>query len=168
MKRRNGCRYAVSTMGDDTDLRMLAIILPGGYGVRRQLLHRASRAALPASAHSQSTCCRYGMATQYQENRTSLIEAEDWINSLNNTVSGAVSLARRHDEWPIPMGPSCIANAYIGQFTVQAVDFNILVISIAVLLTVRQSYILDQPPRWKVAIVCLIPWIPPMITGKRS
>lgn len=65
-------------------------------------------------------------------------------------------------------GAACIANAYIGQASVQAIDFNILVISIAVLLTVRQSKSMWQPPWWQTLIVCGIPWVPPMITGKRG
>ncbi|KAH9832729.1 G protein-coupled glucose receptor regulating Gpa2 [Teratosphaeria destructans] len=89
----------------------------------------------------------------------------DLINSGNNTISGAIALARRHKKYPLEPGPACDANAYIGQLTVQAVDFNILVIALAVLLTVKRSSIVERPPRWKVAIVCLIPWTPSLITA---
>ncbi|KAF2771612.1 hypothetical protein EJ03DRAFT_349237 [Teratosphaeria nubilosa] len=89
----------------------------------------------------------------------------DLINSGNNTISGVIALVRRHEAHPLEPGPGCDANAYIGQLTVQAVDFNILVISLAVLLTVKRVSIVERPPRWKVAIVCIIPWIPPLITA---
>ncbi|EME45134.1 hypothetical protein DOTSEDRAFT_127749 [Dothistroma septosporum NZE10] len=88
----------------------------------------------------------------------------DLINSANNTVSGAVALSRRHDAEALKQGPACIANGYIGQFSVQAIDFNILIISVAVLLTIRQSRIVTEPPWWQVILICAIPWIPPIIT----
>lgn len=48
----------------------------------------------------------------------------------------------------------------------QAIDFNILIISVAVLLTVRQSRIVIEPPWWQVIVICAIPWIPPIITSE--
>ncbi|CAK1368225.1 hypothetical protein CB0940_11098 [Cercospora beticola] len=90
----------------------------------------------------------------------------DWINSLNNSISGAVVLSRVHQPGPeLSIGPACTANGYIGQFSVQAIDFNILVISLSVLLTVRQPRFVIEPPWWQVACVCAIPWIPPIITA---
>lgn len=92
----------------------------------------------------------------------------DLINSANNTVSGAVALSRRNHAEPLEHGAACTANGYIGQFSVQAIDFNILIISVAVLLTVRQSRIVIEPPWWQVIVICAIPWIPPIITSKSS
>ncbi|KAF9773974.1 hypothetical protein IL306_008111 [Fusarium sp. DS 682] len=60
----------------------------------------------------------------------------------------------------------CVANAWVGQFSVQAIDFNILVISISVLLAVQRQQILDDSSRLMTAIVCLVPWIPGLITSK--
>jgi hypothetical protein len=85
---------------------------------------------------------------------------------LNNTISGAIAIFRRHDEAPLGPGPACVANAYIGQFSVQAIDFNILIISLTVLLTVRQPRFMMEPPWWQIVLVCALPWIPPLITGE--
>ncbi|KAK4505843.1 hypothetical protein PRZ48_003808 [Zasmidium cellare] len=89
----------------------------------------------------------------------------DWINALNNTISGAIALSRRNDEKQLTKGPACTANGYIGQFSVQAIDFNILIISFAVLLTVRQSSITMEPPWWAIVLICILPWIPSVITS---
>ncbi|KAM3414841.1 hypothetical protein BST61_g9985 [Cercospora zeina] len=90
----------------------------------------------------------------------------DWINSLNNSISGAYVLSRAHlHTSELVRGPGCYANGYIGQFSVQAIDFNVLVISISVLLTVRSPRFVMAPPWWQVAGVCAIPWIPPLITA---
>ncbi|KAF2212753.1 hypothetical protein CERZMDRAFT_97248 [Cercospora zeae-maydis SCOH1-5] len=90
----------------------------------------------------------------------------DWINSLNNSISGAYVLSRVSRPGPeLTRGPGCYANGYIGQFSVQAIDFNILVISLSVLLTVRSPRFVIEPPWWQVACVCALPWIPPIITA---
>ncbi|KAF7190537.1 hypothetical protein HII31_08251 [Pseudocercospora fuligena] len=91
--------------------------------------------------------------------------AADLINSANNTISGAFALSRRHEKQPIPPGPGCVANGYIGQFSVQAIDFSILVISLSVLLTIRQSKVMLKPSMRHVIAVCAIPWIPPLVTA---
>ena len=65
-------------------------------------------------------------------------------------------------------GPACTANAFIGQFTVQATDFNILLISIVVLLTVTNQYVYSRPSQSQIAMLCVAPWIPSVITGTRS
>ena len=65
-------------------------------------------------------------------------------------------------------GPACTANAFIGQFTVQATDFNILLISIVVLLTVTNQYVYSRPSQRQIAMLCVAPWIPSVITGTRS
>ncbi|EME83467.1 uncharacterized protein MYCFIDRAFT_164643 [Pseudocercospora fijiensis CIRAD86] len=87
------------------------------------------------------------------------------INSANNTISGAFALARRNEKQPIPPGPGCVANGYVGQFSVQAIDFSILVISLSVLLTIRQSSMMLKPSMRHVVAVCAIPWIPPLVTA---
>ncbi|CAK4033788.1 Hypothetical predicted protein [Lecanosticta acicola] len=94
-----------------------------------------------------------------------LIAGKDWTNSLNNTLSGAIALSRRHDPEALAAGAACTVNAYVGQFSVQAIDFSILIISLSVFATVRQSRISIEPPWWQVLIVCAIPWIPPIITS---
>lgn len=103
-----------------------------------------------------------------QRDQEALTMYADWMNSLNNTISGAVALHRRNEAEPLGPGPACTANAYIGQFSVQAIDFGILVISLSVLLTVRQPRFMIEPPWWQMLAVCSIPWIPPIITCKRT
>ncbi|RMD40572.1 hypothetical protein DV735_g4580, partial [Chaetothyriales sp. CBS 134920] len=89
----------------------------------------------------------------------------DAINSLNNSVSGiAVFVNRAKGRPPLSPGPACTANAYIGQFSVQAIDFNTLIISVVVLLIVRQNTILYQPSATKIALLCGAAWVPSVIT----
>ncbi|RCI17097.1 hypothetical protein L249_1801 [Ophiocordyceps polyrhachis-furcata BCC 54312] len=89
----------------------------------------------------------------------------DFINSLNNTISGAITLS--HGERPTDekADAACIANAWIGQFSIQAVDFNILIISIIVLYTVLNSRIVSEPPTWATVAICIAAWIPGLITS---
>lgn len=70
-----------------------------------------------------------------------------------------------------PDAHSCVTdlsmqNGWIGQFSVQAIDFNILIISISVLITVRKNSFEFQPTWAKTLAVCAIPWILPLITSK--
>lgn len=88
------------------------------------------------------------------------------MNSLNNTISGAIALSRWRQEEALTAGKACTANGYIGQFSVQAIDFNILIISLAVLLTARQSRLTLTPTWRQVTFVCAIAWVPPLITSE--
>ncbi|CZT18616.1 uncharacterized protein RCC_04460 [Ramularia collo-cygni] len=89
----------------------------------------------------------------------------DWINSLNNTISGGIALSERHREDYFTAGAACTTNGWIGQFSVQAIDFNILIISITVLITVRKNRFQFQPSWLKTLSVCAIPWLFPLITS---
>lgn len=61
-----------------------------------------------------------------------------------------------------------VQNGWVGQFSVQAIDFNILIISITVLITVRKNR-LEFEPTWKKTLaVCAVPWIFPLITSKQD
>ncbi|XP_044716430.1 G protein-coupled glucose receptor regulating gpa2 domain-containing protein [Hirsutella rhossiliensis] len=91
--------------------------------------------------------------------------AADFINSLNNTVSGAISLAKGHKDGGDVIDSACIANAWIGQFSVQAVDFNILIISIIVLYTVINNRLVAESSTKATIIICLAAWIPGLITS---
>lgn len=57
-------------------------------------------------------------------------------------------------------------NGWVGQFSVQAIDFNILIISIIVLITVRKNHFEFQPTLRRTLAVCAIPWVFPLITSK--
>ncbi|KAG5970415.1 hypothetical protein E4U55_001681 [Claviceps digitariae] len=90
----------------------------------------------------------------------------DFINSLNNTISGAAVLAQGYTlTAKAPTTPACIANAWIGQFSVQAVDFNILIISIVVLLTVFRTHLLSNASPRHTLLLCVAAWIPGLITS---
>ncbi|KAF5019825.1 hypothetical protein F66182_8194 [Fusarium sp. NRRL 66182] len=89
----------------------------------------------------------------------------DFINSLNNTISGILVLQDGYKDPKVPADGQCLANAWVGQFSVQAIDFNILVISISVLLAVTRSHYLDESSRRMTVLVCLVPWVPGTITS---
>ena len=90
----------------------------------------------------------------------------DLINSLNNTVSGCALLARGYQISP-ETDPSakCIANAWIGQFSVQATDFNVLIISIIVCYSVFSRRQAIAPSTRATVLVCAAAWIPGLITS---
>ncbi|KAF4340777.1 hypothetical protein FBEOM_5299 [Fusarium beomiforme] len=89
----------------------------------------------------------------------------DFINSLNNSVSGILAIKDGYADPKAPPSTGCVANAWVGQFSVQAIDFNILIISVSVLLAVQRQQILDDSSRLMTAFVCLVPWIPGLITS---
>jgi hypothetical protein len=95
-----------------------------------------------------------------------LTRYKDFINSLNNTVSGILAIKDGYADPKASPSTGCVANAWVGQFSVQAIDFNILIISVSVLLAVQRQQILDDSSRLMTAIVCLVPWIPGTITSK--
>ncbi|KAG6075201.1 hypothetical protein E4U16_003537 [Claviceps sp. LM84 group G4] len=90
----------------------------------------------------------------------------DFINSLNNTISGAVVLFEGHTRTGrAETTPSCVLNAWVGQFSVQAVDFNILIISIVVLLTVFRTHLLSDASQRKTILLCAAAWVPGFVTS---
>ncbi|KAG6093313.1 hypothetical protein E4U31_006848, partial [Claviceps sp. LM219 group G6] len=90
----------------------------------------------------------------------------DFINSLNNTISGAVVLSEGHTRTgKAETTPSCVLNAWVGQFSVQAVDFNILIISIVVLLTVFRTHLLSDASQRKTILLCAAAWVPGFVTS---
>ncbi|WAO82859.1 Git3 domain-containing protein [Fusarium falciforme] len=92
----------------------------------------------------------------------------DFMNSLNNTISGAVALASTSVDKNTSVGAGCIANAWFGQLSVQAIDFNILIISIVVLFTVLNSRLVAQSSAMATTAVCAAAWIPGIITSNRQ
>jgi hypothetical protein len=87
----------------------------------------------------------------------------DCANSLNNTASGAITLARGQSD---VIDAGCIVNAFVNQLTVSAVDWNILVISITVLCTVLDSNPVAESSTTRTALICLVAWLPGFITSK--
>lgn len=85
----------------------------------------------------------------------------EFINTANNSVSGIIYL-RSHALYD---SPACTANGFIGQLSVQAADFSILVIALVTLLTItRTTYLPDASP-FRKTLICLSVWIVPIITS---
>jgi hypothetical protein len=82
-------------------------------------------------------------------------------------VSGILVLKNGYADPGASPSTACLANAWIGQFSVQAIDFNILIISISVFLVVQRQQFLSDSSRAMTTIVCILPWIPGTITSKR-
>ncbi|GAM85500.1 hypothetical protein ANO11243_035070 [Dothideomycetidae sp. 11243] len=87
----------------------------------------------------------------------------EFVNSLNNTVSGIYILAS--GAIPTKPTPACVANGFIGQLTVQATDFSVLAMAISTLVIVTQATVIaDSSTRTKVIAVVAI-WVFPVISS---
>ncbi|KAB8279049.1 hypothetical protein BDV30DRAFT_202164 [Aspergillus minisclerotigenes] len=86
----------------------------------------------------------------------------DFLNATNNTVSGFLVVSRRHDLNP---GPGCQLNGWIGQFSVQAIDFSILAIALVALWIVQRPTIVSTLSWRAKVILCISIWITPLITS---
>ncbi|KAK6855532.1 hypothetical protein PG995_007683 [Apiospora arundinis] len=89
----------------------------------------------------------------------------DGMNSLNNSISGIITMLNLNKPEPLSPGLACNINAFMGQFSVQAVDFNILIMSITVLLTLRTQRLSTEPSRLTVLSICALAWVPSVITS---
>lgn len=85
----------------------------------------------------------------------------EFINTLNNSISGFIYVRTKK----LSAGPACTANGFIGQITVQAVDFTILAIVLVTLLTITRKTYLPDVSIWAKAIICASTWIVPIITS---
>ncbi|SJL18563.1 uncharacterized protein ARMOST_22157 [Armillaria ostoyae] len=90
----------------------------------------------------------------------------DFINGINNGISGAVFLATG----PLTQSPACTANGFVGQLSVQATDTSILAIAVVTVLIVTATHEswLGDSKRDKmqfVTIVCACTWVMPLITS---
>ncbi|KAK7910558.1 G protein-coupled glucose receptor regulating gpa2 domain-containing protein [Apiospora marii] len=87
------------------------------------------------------------------------------INALNNSISGVVMMLNLDKPEPLSPGLACNINAFVGQFSVQAVDFNILIMSVTVLLTLRTRKLSTEPTRLTMLAICALAWVPSVITS---
>lgn len=85
----------------------------------------------------------------------------EFINTLNNSISGFIYVRTRK----LSPGAACTANGFIGQITVQAVDFTILAIVLVTLLTITRKTYLPDVSIWAKALICASTWIVPVITS---
>ncbi|KAE8382445.1 hypothetical protein BDV26DRAFT_288482 [Aspergillus bertholletiae] len=86
----------------------------------------------------------------------------DFLNATNNTVSGFLVVSRRHDLTP---GPGCQLNGWIGQFSVQAIDFSILAIAMVALWIVQRPTIVSSLSWRAKVLLCISIWVTPLITS---
>ncbi|KAK8017893.1 hypothetical protein PG993_014219 [Apiospora rasikravindrae] len=89
----------------------------------------------------------------------------DGMNSMNNSISGVITMLNYQKAEPLSPGLACTINAFVGQFSVQAVDFNILIMSVMVLLMLRTRRLSTEPARPKILLICVLAWVPSAITS---
>lgn len=97
-------------------------------------------------------------------NRT--LYVTDLIYGLGNTISGAVFLVKGQTPSPLSAPDvACRVSGWFSQSNAQAVDFNILIISVVVLLSVvKKDSITHLETKWQI-LICALAWIPGFITG---
>ncbi|KAI1112466.1 G protein-coupled glucose receptor regulating Gpa2-domain-containing protein [Nemania sp. NC0429] len=115
-----------------------------------------------------ATACVLGCFVVFNKNQRSFrhglifnLALSDFINSVNNTISGAIYI-RDRASYP---GAACRFNGWIGQVSVQATDFSILAIGVSTLLVVAQKTQPGKISGWRIVFVCVSVWIIPLITG---
>ncbi|KAI9838738.1 MAG: hypothetical protein M1838_004538 [Thelocarpon superellum] len=107
----------------------------------------------------------YALLPQKRHFRHALIinlAISDFINGLNNSVSGLYIVARHSD---MVDGPGCVANGFIGQLSVQATDCTILLIAGVTLLGLRNSLVIPDASTSAKIMLCCTTWILPIITS---
>ncbi|KAH7091339.1 hypothetical protein FB567DRAFT_616864 [Paraphoma chrysanthemicola] len=86
----------------------------------------------------------------------------EFLNSLNNSISG-FAVVITHS--PLVPGVACRFNGWAGQFSVTAIDFSILAITLVTLLTIQvRSFVIYASTTTK-ALICLSIWIIPLCTS---
>lgn len=115
--------------------------------------HRLSRATY-LLYKSEITCRHWTVKLTFFPNA-------EFINTLNNSISGFIYVRTKK----LSPGPACTANGFIGQLTVQAVDFTILAIVLVTLLTITRKTYLPDVSIWAKALICASTWIVPIITS---
>ncbi|KAL6169298.1 hypothetical protein ACJQWK_04333 [Exserohilum turcicum] len=86
----------------------------------------------------------------------------EFINSVNNSISGIYAVANRHDLRP---GTVCVVNGWVGQWSVQAADFSVLAIAIVTLLTITRKTYMPTVSTLKKVLICSSVWIMPTISA---
>ncbi|KAG7145104.1 hypothetical protein HYQ46_006151 [Verticillium longisporum] len=88
------------------------------------------------------------------------------IYGLGNTISGAVFLINGRTPSPFSKPSTlCLVSGWFSQANAQHIDFNILIISIIVLLSVvKKDSIAELDTKWQV-LICFSAWLPGFTTG---
>lgn len=90
-----------------------------------------------------------------------LTRRTEFVNTLNNTISGIIYL-RDHALYP---STACTVNGFIGQMSVQASDFSILVIALVTLLTITRTTYMPNASTWRKVVICVSVWVVPFVTA---
>lgn len=85
----------------------------------------------------------------------------EFVNTLNNTISGIIYL---RDKALYP-GTACTVNGFVGQLSVQAADFSILVIALVTLLTITRTTYMPATSTARKVGICLSVWVVPLLTA---
>lgn len=89
----------------------------------------------------------------------------DFINSLNNTVSGFYVVVNS----AIPAGVGCSVNGLVGQVSILAVDYSVLIIALITYIALTKPQSFDRfQAAWKgycQFVLLAIPWIAGGVTG---
>ncbi|CRK24406.1 hypothetical protein BN1723_013289 [Verticillium longisporum] len=88
------------------------------------------------------------------------------IYGLGNTIPGAVFLINGRTPSPFSKPSTlCLVSGWFSQANAQHIDFNILIISIIVLLSVvKKDSIAELDTKWQV-LICFSAWLPGFTTG---
>lgn len=115
-----------------------------------------------------ATCCVLVSYMVYRDELRSFRQAlvlnlalAEFLNTLNNSISGSIYVRTK----ALSPGPACIANGFVNQLTVQAVDFTIMAIVIVTLLTITQKTYLPSVSFAAKTMICLSTWAVPIITS---
>ncbi|POS70285.1 hypothetical protein DHEL01_v211322 [Diaporthe helianthi] len=115
-----------------------------------------------------ATTCVLGSYAYYRHEQRSFRHAlvfnlalAEFVNTLNNTISGIIYL-REHALYP---STACTINGFVGQMSVQASDFSILVIALVTLLTITRTTYMPDASRWRKIGICGSVWVVPLITA---
>ncbi|KAF9003678.1 G protein-coupled glucose receptor regulating Gpa2-domain-containing protein [Cyathus striatus] len=93
------------------------------------------------------------------------LATSDCLNALNLSISGLYILIKRKG---LSDGSACLANGFLGQFTVQATDCAILAIAVATVFTITSFQLQTPFVIWstrKAILVTVAVWFLPTITS---
>ncbi|KAH6672600.1 hypothetical protein B0J14DRAFT_668937 [Halenospora varia] len=90
------------------------------------------------------------------------LAAAEFCLHLGNSISGLTIIALGRD---LEDGPGCVASGFLTQLCVQAVDCNMLVISVTLFYIVTHKFTLIKLPLKNTILLAIAPWVLPIITS---
>ncbi|KAJ5041812.1 uncharacterized protein L3040_005378 [Drepanopeziza brunnea f. sp. 'multigermtubi'] len=86
----------------------------------------------------------------------------DLINAVNNSSSGLWVVIKNER---LKAGNACTLNGFVGQLSIQAVDFSILIITMITMWIVTSNNSSRELSLGQIMLSCLTPWLLPVITS---